>query len=126
MSPLLDLLVAQPGLLADHALAYADLATQEATGFSRVWKRRILLTASALCCATVACALAGVSFMLWFVSPLAHEGFPWPLVITPLVPLLAFSWCMVQLHAVASEPSFGKIRQQWMADRVLLREMKMP
>ena len=126
MNPLLDLLVAQPGLLADHALAYADLATQEAAGFSKVCKRRILLTASALCCATVACALIGVSVMLWFVSPLAHEGFPWPLVITPLVPLLAFSWCMVQLHAVASEPSFAKIRQQWMADRVLLNEMKTP
>lgn len=126
MNPLLDLLVAQPGLLADHAMAYADLATQEAADFTRVCKRRILLTVSALCCATVACALAGVSFMLWFVSPLAHESFPWPLIITPLVPVLAFSWCMVQLHTVASEPSFGKVRQQWMADRVLLREMKLP
>lgn len=126
MIVLLDLLVAQPGLLANHALAYADLATQEAAGFSRMWKRRILLTASALCCATVACALAGVSFMLWFVSPLAHESFPWPLVITPLLPLLVFSWCVVQLQGIASEPSFGKVRQQLMADRVLLREMKMP
>ncbi len=34
MHPLLDLLVARPALLADHALAYVELTAQEAVEFS--------------------------------------------------------------------------------------------
>lgn len=123
MKPLLDLLVTQPSLLADHALAYAKLAAQESAGFSRICKRRLLLTACALCCASLACGLAGVAFMLWFVSPVAREVFPWPLVATPLLPAALFVWCLTQLNAAKAHPSFEKVRQQLKADRVLLQEM---
>lgn len=123
MHPLLDLLVAQPALLADHALAYVELTAQEAAQYSRVFKRRILLTVCAVCCATLACALAGVAFMLWFVSPLAQSSFPWPLVITPLLPLVALLWCLMKLKAVAGETGFDRVQQQLLADKALLSEM---
>jgi F0F1-type ATP synthase assembly protein I len=69
--------------------------------FSKHWKRRGLLMAYALCSATAACVLAGVAFMLWFVSPIAQTSFPWPLVVAPLVPLVAFLWCLMKLNAAA-------------------------
>lgn len=123
MHPLLDLLVAQPALLADHALAYVELTAQEAAEFSRLCKRRLVLTVYAVCCATLACALAGVAFMLWFVSPLAQSSFPWPLVITPLLPLAALLWCLMRLNAVAGETGFGGVHRQLIADKALLSEM---
>jgi len=123
MHPLLDLLVAQPALLADHALAYMELTAQEATEFSRQCQRRVLLIASALCCATSAGVLAGVAWMLWYVSPLAQSGFPWPLVMAPLVPLAALGWCLMKLHAVAGETGFVKVREQLIADKALLSEV---
>jgi len=126
MHPLLDLLVTQPALLADHALAYVELTAQEAAQYSRAFKRRMVLTATALCCATLACALAGVACMLWFVSPIAHEGFPWPLVVVPLLPLVALLWCMNKLDAVVDEPGFDGVRNQLIADKALLSEMCKP
>ncbi len=123
MHPLLNLLVAQPALLADHALAYVELTAQEAAEFSKLWKRRGLLMAYALCSAISACVLAGVAFMLWFVSPLAQASFPWPLVVAPLVPLVAFLWCLMKLNAAAGETGFGGVHQQLMADKALLREV---
>jgi len=112
MHPLLDLLVAQPALLADHALAYVELTAQEATEFSRQCQRRVLLIACSLCCATSAGVLAGVAWMLWYVSPLA-----------PLVPLAALGWCLMKLHAVAGETGFVKVREQLIADKALLSEV---
>jgi hypothetical protein len=126
MKPLLDLLVTQPGLLADHALAYAELAAQESAGFARICKRRLLLAACALCCASLACGLAGVAFMLWFVSPAAHEVFPWPLVAIPSLPAAVSVWCLTQLNAAKAQQSFEKLRQQLNADKVLLQEMGLP
>lgn len=123
MHPLLDLLVSQPALLADHALAYVELAAQEGADFSRLCMRRIRLTACALCCATAACVLAGVAFMLWFVSPLAHEGFPWPLVIPPLLPLAALLWCLMKLKAIAGETGFEAVHRQLLADKALMSEV---
>jgi hypothetical protein len=124
MKPLLDLLLTQPGLLADHALAYTQLASQEAAVFSKVCRRRLVLTASALCCASLACGLAGVSCMLWYVSALAPGVFPWPLVLTPMLPALVGIWCLLQLKAANAQPQFEKLRLQWMADQILLNEMR--
>lgn len=123
MHPLLDLLVTQPALLADHALAYLELTAQEAAEFSRLCKRRVLLTVYALCCATSACVLAGVAWMLWFVSPLAQSSFPWPLVIAPLAPLAALLWCLMKLNAVAGETGFGGVHRQLIADKAMLSEV---
>lgn len=123
MHPLLDLLVSQPALLADHALAYVELAAQEGADFSRLCRRRLRLTVYALCCATAACVLAGVAFMLWFVSPLAQSSFPWPLVIPPLLPLAALLWCLIKLNAIAGEAGFAGVRRQLLADKALMSEV---
>jgi peptidoglycan/LPS O-acetylase OafA/YrhL len=122
MNPLWDVLATQPKLVADHALAYAQLAGQEAVEYSGLLQRRLLLAISALCCATLSLGLAGVAVMLWFVSPLVHAALPWPLLIVPLVPALGLVWCLVQLSSTHSRQSFERLRQQWAADETLFKE----
>ena len=107
MNPLWDVLATQPKLVAEHALAYAQLAGQEAAEFSRLLQRRLLLAISALCCAMLSLGLAGVAVMLWFVSP---------------VPALGLGWCLVQLGSTNARQSFERLRQQWAADGALFKE----
>mgnify|MGYP000854624884 FL=1 len=122
MNPLWDVLATQPKLVADHALAYAQLAGQEAAEFSRLLQRRLLLAISAMCCAMLSLGLAGVAVMLWFVSPVVHATIAWPLLIVPLVPALGLAWCLVQLGSTNARQSFERLRQQWAADGALFKE----
>jgi hypothetical protein len=122
MNPLWDVLATQPKLAADHALAYAQLAGQEAAEYSNLLQRRLLLAISALCCATLSLGLGGVAVMLWFVSPAVHAVLPWPLWIVPLVPALGLAWCLVQLGSTNTRQSFERLRQQWTADAALFIE----
>lgn len=122
MSPLLNLLVTQPKLLAGHAMAYAQLASSEAAEFSTLWKQRLVLSVCALCFATLCLGLTGVAWMLWYVSPSVQHGTPWPLIIVPLVPALGLAWCLLQLGAKTHPQSFEKTRQQLAADTLLFKE----
>lgn len=126
MSPLLNLLVSQPKLLAGHAMAYAQLASSEAAEFSTLCKRRLVLSACALCFATLSIGLAGVAWMLWYVSPVAQHGIPWPLIIVPVIPALGLAWCLAQLSAKSNPQGFEKTRQQLAADTLLFKEGLQP
>ncbi len=122
MNPLWDVLATQPKLVADHALAYAQLAGQEAAEYSGLLQRRLILAISALCCATLSLGLGGVAVMLWFVSPVVQTTVPWPLLIVPLVPALGLGWCLVKLTSTNARQSFERLRQQWAADGALFKE----
>lgn len=122
MHPLLHLIASQPNLLADHAEAYADLLGQELGLASAQWKRRALLTATALCCAGVGAVLAGVALMLWAVIPLETMNAPWALVVAPLVPLLAAGACLAASRSQAEGSAFDNVRRQLREDVAMLRQ----
>lgn len=120
--PLLRLIATQPQLLADHAESYAGLVGEELGKTTAVWKRRVLLSAVALCLVGVAAVLGGVALMLWAVIPAANIQAPWALFAAPAVPTVVALWCAYQSRREAGD-GFSDLKQQIAADLVMLREV---
>lgn len=123
MHPLLQLIATKPQLLFDHVEAYGDLVSSEARYISTMWKRRILLTAIALCGLGVGAVLAGVALMLWAVIPAAQIQAPWALVAAPLLPLALALGCIIYARNHNQDSAFDTIREQVNADLAMLREV---
>lgn len=120
--PLLRLIATQPQLLADHAESYADLVGEELGKTTAVWKRRVLLNATALCLVGVAAVLGGVALMLWASLPVLSMHAPWALVAAPALPAVAALWCSYEGRRETDEV-FKDLKQQIATDLVMLREV---
>ena len=120
--PLLRLIATQPQLLADHAESYAELVGEELGKTTAVWKRRVLLNATALCLVGVAAVLAGVALMLWAALPVLSINAPWALVAAPALPALAALWCAYEGQRDTGD-FFRELKQQIATDIVMLREV---
>ncbi len=125
MHPLLQLIATKPQLLFDHVEAYGDLVTSEARLISAAWKRRALLTAIALCSVGVGAVLAGVSLMLWAVTPASQIQAPWALLVAPLLPLALAAACIIYSRSRGEDNAFNTIREQVNADLTMLREVNL-
>jgi hypothetical protein len=121
MHPLLHLIVREPALLADHAGAYAELLGEEIGVASAQWKRKVLLSAVALCSAGVGAVLTGVALMLWAVIPPESMHAPWALIVAPLVPLGLSAVCWVSAQSAAGPKAFEQVRRQLREDAALLK-----
>jgi uncharacterized membrane protein YqjE len=122
LHPMFRLLATQPGLLADHAEAYAELFGSEFASACERWKRQALFHAAALCSMVVAAVLVGVALMLWAVTPTLQPHAAWVLLLVPLLPALLTWWCLHAARASAATEAFGQLRQQLKADASMLRE----
>ena len=122
MHPLFHLIATRPQLLADHAEAYAALVAAEAPRIAAAWKRNALLNVLALCSLAVGLALAGVALMLWAVMPEATMRAPWVLLAVPLLPLAAALALGVAAQRGSEREAVDHLRQQVMADIVMLRD----
>jgi uncharacterized membrane protein YqjE len=126
MPPLLRLLLSQPGLLADHADAYAELLGAELAVASRAYKRTGLIRGAQLCCCAVAAALAGGALMLWAVTPEPTARALWIFWMTPGLPLLGALGCQWALRTRSDERLFDSVRRQLKADMAMLNEASAP
>lgn len=120
--PLFHLIATRPQLLVDHAEAYGELAGEELAKLTARWRRRIALTAVALCCVGVAATLGGVALMLWAVIPAANIQAPWALFAAPALPALVALWCASESRRDGGD-SFNELKQQIAADLLMLREV---
>ena len=120
---LLRLVATQPQLLADHAEAYADLASAEVSQVAAFWQRRAIFIGAALGSLLIATFLVGVAILLWAVIPSAQMPAPWALFVTPL-PLLAVSvGCWMAAQTDGKGTAFGDLRRQFKADLAMLDEV---
>ena len=120
--PLLRLIATQPQLLADHAESYADLVGEELGKTTAVWKRRVLLNATALCLVGVAAVLGGVALMLWAALPAISIHAPWALVAAPALPALAALWCGYEGQR-ETDDVFKELKEQIATDLLMLRQV---
>jgi hypothetical protein len=120
------LIVKQPKLLAGHAQAYAELMWAEIGRVSMLWKRRFVWNALALIGFAVAAVLGGIALMLWAVVPPEHIQAPWVLVGVPLLALAGALGCLLAAHGQDEDVAFETVRQQWLADMLILREARTP
>jgi hypothetical protein len=116
LSPLIRLLISEPGLLLDHAAGYVAVIRQDASGWPTRLKQRIgwimVLAASGL----LGMMLAGVSLMLFAVTGVQH----WLLWAVPGLPLAITLVTAVRLaQAPRTHPSFAHVRTQLCEDMKL-------
>lgn len=121
--PFFTKLVTQPGLFAEHAGAYAELAAAEALQLSARLKRQMLLALMAALCALLGLGLAGVAALLAAALPAATMPAPWALWALPALPLVVAAGCGVMLWRMQSVTPFALLRGQLDADARLLHEV---
>ena len=120
--PLLRLIATQPHLLADHAEAYAELASEELGRTATFWKWRVVLNVVALVLAAVAVVLGGVALMLWAVTAPESIQSPWALFAAPLLPAAVAVWCVFESKRLAHS-GLDALKEQVRADLSMLREV---
>ncbi len=110
-----------PGLVLDHASAYADLASAELDEWRGQWQRRASLSAAAALLVYLSLALAGGAGLALAVVPLASMPLPWLLAAVPAVPLLLAAALAWRAHRMQRTPPFAELRQQLAQDLATLR-----
>jgi hypothetical protein len=121
LQPLIRLMASRPELLADHAHAYAELATSEWRSAAEAALRRVLLAFVAVVSLLVGILLAGVAGLLYAVWPVGQMNQPILLVAIPALPLAIAAIAGVALGRLPREPAFADIRRQLQADLAMLR-----
>lgn len=121
--PFFTKLVSQPGLFAEHAGAYAELAAAEALQLSSHLKRQLVLAVSASLCALLGLGLAGIAALFAAALPFDTMPAPWALFAVPAVPLAGAAACAWLLWRRQSLEAFALLRSQWAADARLLVEV---
>jgi hypothetical protein len=121
LQPLIRLMASRPELLADHAQAYAELATSEWHSVAGAALRRTLLAVVAGAGLLVGLLLGGMAGLLCAVWPLDKMNFPILLVAIPALPLIIAAVAGILLARSPREPAFADIRRQLQADLAMLR-----
>lgn len=117
----LQLVLRQPQLVADHVRAYGVLATAQVELAARAWQRRALLQALAWAAALMALLLAGMAVLLWAALPAGSLHAPWAMWLTPLLPLALALVCLHLARRGDAALNFAPLVQQWQGDRMLLQ-----
>ena len=126
MHPLLELWLARPQLLADHAQAYGELFNEEMSHARAALQRWAMWRAIMLCSFFSAVILAGMAAMLWAMLPASPGQAAWALLVTPMVPLAAAVACWRLVIHHGRPQLFSQMRAQIRADRAMLRAAEAP
>jgi hypothetical protein len=121
LQPLIRLMASRPELLADHARAYAELATIEWRGAADAALRRTLLAVVAGAGLLVGLLLAGMAGLLCAVWSVEKMNLPILLLAIPALPLGIAAVAGILLARLPREPAFSDIRRQFQADLAMLR-----
>jgi uncharacterized membrane protein YqjE len=126
MHPLLQLLVSQPALLAEHAQGYISLLGVEASALARSIRQQLVWGTAAALGASATVMLAGVALMLWAALPGLSANALWILALTPALPLFATLGCLLCLRAASHTTAFAQTKEQLQVDMQLLKEVSGP
>lgn len=121
--PLIARLASQPGLLAEHACAYAALAGAEAGMLGQRWLRRGVLLGVSVATGALALGLAGMAALLTAALPVQAMPAPWALVVVPVLPGVVSALCAWLARGSPADPVFPLLRQQIEQDTRLLSEV---
>lgn len=113
----------QPEVLAEHAAAYAALASAELGAAARHWRRRLVLQLIAAGLAMLGLGLGGVAILLIAAIPIASMPAAWALAALPLAMLILAALLGWWQHRLADRGSLDALRAQWALDCALWREV---
>jgi len=121
MHPLIDIALSRPGLLVEHAGAYAELATVELEEAIASHRRKMFVSAGMWFSLGLALTLLCVSFMfqvaLGHLIPEDRSWLMWlPAALPLLISLTCLTWLKTQRHDVPFESILQQLKQdaQWL------------
>ncbi|MGD9834924.1 MAG: phage holin family protein [Piscinibacter sp.] len=122
LRPVIRLATERPEWLAEHLLAYGELAGEELGQAAAEWRRRLVWQLAALVLGAIALTLAGVAALLWIA---AHDGATSvaALSIVPAVPAIAALACAALGRPDARATRFERVRGQLQADAAAMQEV---
>lgn len=115
-------LTTDPGLFAEHASAYAELAALEARDAGLAWRRRTVALLGSALVGVLALAFSGLAAMLcaaigWYSMPA-----PWALIGVPAALWAACAGLWWVASNTPRLPPFPHLRQQWAMDAQHIRD----
>lgn len=120
---ILNKLVTEPELFAEHASAYAGLAALEARDAGLGWRRQALAFAACAALGLLALGFTCLALMLVAALPWRDMPAPWALVCVP-VALWAASGASWWFSSRRPRPRlFPHLRQQWAVDAKHLHDV---
>jgi hypothetical protein len=126
LHPAVLTLISQPGLLAEHAGAYSQLAWAEVAQAVLGARRKAALVVAAIACVALGGVLVGMALLLLAVVPVPLMPAPWALALGPALPLLTAALLWAAQRRLTLDLRFANLRQQLDADRALLRQLDQP
>lgn len=118
--PVFRLAASQPLLLAEHAAAYAALASEALSAHSAYLKQRLAYQLAGAACLVVGVALAGVALLLWVSLPVVDIRAPWLYLVTPAVPAIVGLWALWMARERVPRDPYASLRLQLTEDAALL------
>ena len=115
-------LATDPGIFAEHASAYAELAALEARDVGLAWQHHALAWLATALIGLLALAFSGLAALLCAAIDWRSMPAPWALVAVPAslwVVCAAMGWRASNRPQV---PRFPHLRQQWALDMQHIRE----
>lgn len=124
MHPLIDIALSRPGLLLEHAGAYAQLATVELEEAIVSQRHKMFVAAGMWFSLGLALTLLCVSFM--FQVALGHlipEDRSWWMWLPAVLPLLTSLTCFIWLKTRQQDVPFELLQQQLKQDAQWLKKL---
>jgi hypothetical protein len=119
--PLLQLLIARPELFAEHAAAYAELASEEGWTLLRRWQRQWRWRLLGFVAIAIGLLLAGQALMLWLLFKPVGQTLLALLLVPALPMVLGLLGLQAAKPASAGDRAFALLQRQLSADLTLLR-----
>lgn len=110
-----------PGLFFEHAGAYADLASAEASDWSLRLRQRGVLSVAIALSLGLGLALAGGAGLLCAAISVQSMPMPWLLVVIPAAPILIAGALALRLRSLANPEVFASVRLQMAQDLATLK-----
>lgn len=123
LHPLIRLATDRPQWLAEHLLAYGELAGDELGLVVAQWQRRLAWQLAAAALAVIAALLGGIAMLLWAATP-GIVSAPLALVLVPAGPALLAALCALAARGGPAGRRFAALRAQLDADLQWLRDVE--
>ena len=119
LAQIIRVMTTHPALIIDYVGGYADLIQVEALAYKRHLQKQLYLSLAFAALSLMSILVSAFGLMLW--GALNHQT--WLLTTVPILLILASLIAFQQLAGSQTHRPFAQIRQQALADTVMIKNI---